>query len=390
MRVSRPTLRYAALHAAYWSGFCLVLAFSSVLLLARGLTNAQIGVVLAAAGAVSAALQPPVAGFAARTRWPLRHWITGLGVLIAAAAGSMVVLPADVLRDGLLFGTVLCLIQLVVPLLNAVGMDTAAEGVPIDFGTARALGSFAFALTSVGVGAVVAGTGPGVLPWLIVGTQVLMIAAALTFRFKTVDAAGASLPDARLALPDLPALDAARRRRFWLLIIGLTGAFTSHAAINSFLFQVVRHHGGNASDMGLAAMIAATLETIPMLFFARLVRHWRPDTWLRFAAAAFAVKALVTWLAPNLALFYVAQTLQMFAFALVIPASVYYVDRLLPLADRTRGQAWMTLTLTAGNVVAGLFGGVLLDASGVPALLLFGTVAAALGTLGVFAGTERV
>lgn len=390
MTVTRPTLRYAALNAAYWSGFCLVLAFSSVLLLARGLTNAQIGVTLAVSGAVSAALQPPVAELAARTRWPLRTWITGLGLLLAAAAGVLAACPPDVARDSLAFGAVLCLVQLVVPLLNALGMETAAQGVRLDFGTARAIGSFAFALTSLLVGRLVAVSGADVLPWLIIGTQVLMAVAAVTFVFNRPDADGASLAGASEALPDLPALTRTRRRHFWLLLAGLTGAFTSHAAINSFLFQVIRHHQGTASDMGLAFTIAALPEAVAMLVFTRLLRRWRPDTLLRFSAAAFAVKALVTWLAPNLALFYVAQALQMFAFALVTPASVYYVDRLLPLKERTRGQAWMTLTLTVGNVVAGLVGGVLLDSSGVPALLAAGTAAAVLGTVAVFAGTERV
>ena len=51
----------------------------------------------------------------------------------------------------------------------------------------------------------------------------------------------------------------------------------------------------------------------------------------------------------------------------------YYVDRLLPRAERARGQAYMTITITLGNVVAGLGGGYLLDAAGVPALLAAGT-----------------
>ncbi len=81
--------------------------------------------------------------------------------------------------------------------------------------------------------------------------------------------------------------------------------------------------------------------------------------------------------------------LQMVGFGLAIPATVYYVDRMLPVAERARGQGMMTLTLTLGNVVAGLAGGVLLDLAGVPALLVAGTVAAVLGAVAVFAGTSR-
>nr|NLI49654.1 hypothetical protein [Propionibacterium sp.] len=136
--------------------------------------------------------------------------------------------------------------------------------------------------------------------------------------------------------------------------------------------------------------IAALIETLPMLFFRRIVRRWRSGTLLKVAALAFAVKSLATWLAGGLGALYLAQCLQVGAFALVVPASVYYVDRLMPPRERVRGQAYMTVTLTLGNVVAGLAGGALLDLAGVPALLAVGTAFGAAGAVAVLAGAERV
>ena len=47
-----PTARYALLQSSYWSGFCLIVNFASVYLLAQGLSNAQIGIVIAVASAL--------------------------------------------------------------------------------------------------------------------------------------------------------------------------------------------------------------------------------------------------------------------------------------------------------------------------------------------------
>lgn len=387
MHTTGPTLRYGGLNAAYWASFCLIIAFSSVFLLARGLTNAQIGVTLAASGLLSAALQPVVAGAAGRSRRPLRWWIAALAVVMAAAAAALLVVRGPA-ASAVLFGFLMGTIQVALPLVNAVGMAAAWDGVEVLFGPARALGSLTFAATSSGVGVLVATTDADVIPVLVVAALGALVVASLTFVFRP-----GHRPAARAAAPpppDAPPLTPARARRFSLLLVGMTGGFVSHAAINSFLFQTVRYHGGDASHMGLAFLVGATAEAVPMLFFGRIVARWRPDTLLRFAAMALAVKAVATFLAPNLTFFLLTMLLQTAAYALLIPASVYYVDRLLPVAERVAGQARMTLTATLGAVVAGLGGGVLLDAVGVPALLGAGAVAAIVSVGAVVAGTEPV
>ncbi len=385
MRPSLPTLRYAALSAAYWAVFCFAIAFTSVFLLARGLSNAQIGAVVAVSGLASAALQPLVAGAAARSRWPLRAWIVGLAGLLALVAAALMLPVATRLSDALLYGTALCLVQVVLPLVNAIGMEAAHAGVPVEFGPARAAGSLSFALASVGPGSLVAATDAMVIPPLLVAGQALLALTAVTFVFRVGRAAARVVATAAAADP--APLTRSGRRRFGVLLLGVTGCYTSHAAINTFLFQNLGHHGGDASHMGLAFLIAASVEVLPMLAFSRIVARWTPGTLLRVAAVMLAVKAVASLLAPNLTWFLATMLLQMVSFALLVPATVYYVDRLLPAAERVRGQAFMTLTLTLGNVIAGLGGGVLLDTAGVPALLLAGALAGGAAVVAVVAGT---
>lgn len=265
-------------------------------------------------------------------------------------------------------------------------MDAARRGVGVDFGTARAVGSFTFALTSTGAGALVVALGAPTLPLLIIASQLALAIAAIAFFFpdRTRDATPEEHATSSL---EPPPLDAVARRRFLLLLIGMTAVYASHAGINNYMFQIASFHGGTAAALGVAFTIAALIETLPMLFFRRLVARWSPGTLLRVAATGMAVKALATLLAPNLAVFLSTMLLQVVSFALLIPASVYYVDRLLPSSERARGQSYMTLTLTLGTVISGLAGGALLDAAGVPALLVGSTLIACAGLVGVLGGT---
>ena len=87
------TARYAALQSSYWSAFCLVINFVSVFLLAHGLTNAQIGVLMAVASAVATVVQPIVAGLVDRSRLPLRLWLV-MGGIVVGTVLTLLFLPA--------------------------------------------------------------------------------------------------------------------------------------------------------------------------------------------------------------------------------------------------------------------------------------------------------
>lgn len=401
MTVGAPaslTPRYSFLHVSYWAGFCLVLSFSSVFLLARGLSNAQVGLVLAAGSGVSAVLQPVVGGVAGRSRVALRWWVAGFAALSGVVGLGLLVPGLGLLLTAVTFGVLVCTIQLVQPLINAAGMAALNAGHRIDFGLARALGSVAYAATSAGAGLLATASGPGTVAPLLVGSQALLFLGAVVF--SVPDAAGAARASGRVeseatgsgAAPAASGPGLSRRQwtRFAVLVAGLSGCFFGHNVINNYIFQIVRHHLGTPADMGTAVLIGALVAVPPMLVFTRLMGRWRADVLLRVAAVVFTLKVLATWLAPNLAGLYLAQGLQVGGFALAIPASVYYANRLLPAREHVRGQAWMTLAATLGAVASGLVGGVLLDAAGVPMLLGVATAVSAVGTVAVLASTERV
>ena len=65
--LTRP---YACIQALYWMYFAAIMSFSGFFLLDGGFSNTQIGIIAAAAGIISALLQPVLASYADRPDSP--------------------------------------------------------------------------------------------------------------------------------------------------------------------------------------------------------------------------------------------------------------------------------------------------------------------------------
>ena len=118
-----------------------------------------------------------------------------------------------------------------------------------------------------------------------------------------------------------------------------------------------------------------------MLIFSKLLKYFRSNQLLILSGFFFAVKAITYLLAGTVTQFYLAQVFQMGAFALYIPASVYYVNETMEASDKFKGQAVMTATNTLGGVIGSLLGGFLLDYAGITPLLITGFILAAGGAV---------
>ena len=78
------------------------------------------------------------------------------------------------------------------------------------------------------------------------------------------------------------------------------------------------------SQLGIAIAIAGFLELPAMALFPWFHRKMRnPGAILKLSGVFVVLKAILTLLAPNVLWIYVAQSLQFFAYALFLPASVY-------------------------------------------------------------------
>jgi len=95
----------------------------------------------------------------------------------------------------------------------------------------------------------------------------------------------------------------------------------------------------------------------------------------------FFLKAVGTYISPNIPLFYVTQVFQICAWGLIAVCSVEYVNQEMRPEDVVKGQAWFTTMNTLGVILGSLLGGVLLDNFGVPGMIALSIAASAAGAV---------
>ena len=84
-KTSNLTVKYSFIQGFFWMSFAAIMGFSSIYLLDAGFSNTQIGLLIAAAGIISAILQPIIASYADKPTSPsLKKIVVILVCLILA------------------------------------------------------------------------------------------------------------------------------------------------------------------------------------------------------------------------------------------------------------------------------------------------------------------
>lgn len=399
------TARYALIQGLYWMSFCIIFAYASVYLLDKGFSNTAIGLLVGISGTISAVLQPLIGGMAGDGpgKVPLKQMIMSGCALMVLVGLSLFLVSGNRMLTLVCYGVGVTFLQVLTPLVYSLGMVCINRGEKLDFGLARGFGSLAYAGISYVAGFMVASVGTEFIPASIAGLYALMLVAVFFFRAGEMPAPapgrlnGAGNTAGAVSgkcLSDENCKNEAeeekrnnqqevtffkRYPRFLMLLLGATLVFVSHNMLNNFAFQIMESKGGGSSAMGTAIALAAASELPTMFLFGWMVKKVRCDIWLKISGLFFLIKAVATVLVTSVAGMYVIQGLQMFGFALFVVASVYYVNMIMKEKDRTRGQAFMTMTNTLGGVLGSSFGGAFIDGFGIHTMLLVSTVVAAAG-----------
>lgn len=266
------------------------------------------------------------------------------------------------------------------------------RGIHINYGLARGAGSLAFAAISAVLGILAGSLGAASLPVAGLVLCLFRCAALLAIQLRLRRGGNSdALPENGAKSEDSRSLIAFLRYnpRFCGLLLGVALLFFGHNTVTNFMINVVRSVGGNETSMGLLNAFMAATEIPIMFLYDRLTRRVKCPTTVRFAGIMFAVKAAAFVLAPNMLGLYGACTLQSLSFALLIPASVRYVNLYIAPADCAKGQALIAGMTSLGSIFASFVGGMLYDMTSVKITLLVGFAAAAAGAVLCQIGTVR-
>lgn len=383
----RLTLKFGFIQSSYWISQCAINSFAAVYLHAKHFGNTQIGFILSFAAILSLLLQPMVASFADKSKKvTLRHMLLVLMFMVFGLALLLYLLPNTFLLIMVIYILINAIEYTLNPLFNSLALEYMNQDVPMNYGLARGMGSIAFAVMSVILGSLVAHFGADVILPVFLLCYVLVIVSTCIFK-ETLPEFSAE-QKALLGLDGQTKENAAEikeasgllefflnHKLFMVMLCGVSMLFYSHVLINTYLINILERVGGNSSDMGVALSISAALELPTMAFFIYIVRKIKGSTLIKLSAFFFIIKTLVTLLAPNVAMIHVSMSLQLLAFALFTPASIYYVNDLIEKENRVKGQSMLGVAnIGIAGTLANLTGGRLLDTYGVSRMLLIGTV----------------
>ena len=358
--VKSPSLRrldwhYIAMQMGFWAMFAAIVAYQTALLLERGFTNGEAGLMTSVRCLAGIVFQPLLGGFADRHPGVPLKGIVGVSLALSLAAGVWYwAEPAMGLAQTALVWVVIGGLGVSsYPLMDAMAVQFINDGVPIRYSLGRGLGSLAYAVVCVLLGLQVGQW--GVETTLV--TFLLLTAAeiALVFTYPTWHP-HAPAAQAEQARPQ-SALSLLRSNpRFTLMLAGVLFGLTAVLPLSNFLVNVILSRGGTAADLGLAMFLMGGFELPAAFLFPKLLRRLGSGRILVLSMAFCTLKGVALLLTWNLAGVLLCQPLQMLGYGLFTPASVYFVNESVPPADRVRGQ---TIMMVASNGLGGMLGGML-------------------------------
>ena len=380
------TAKYAVVQAAYWMGSCIISSYAGVYLLGEGFTNTEIGLLIGLVGAVSTVMQPWVGGIVDRSeRITLRSVSWWFGILMALLS-AVLILFGNKIVVVIVYSVLRTLLQVALPLVSAMGMESINRGNKLNFGLARGMGSIAYAVLTSITGFATAVFSSHVLTYEMLITCILFVVGIQLFpREKDLSHEPEAMQE--VAAPGKAFFG--RYPKFFFLLVGWTLVFTSYGLINNFLFQIMESKGGDSSSMGIALAISALSEVPTMFLFVELVGRLKSGVWMKLSSVFFMLKVLGILVFSSIVGIYVVHALQMLGYALFAVASVYYVNCLMEDRDKVTGQAYMTMTTTMGAVIGSTVGGVIIAVWGIEMMLIFATVIAVVVMVIVFPTTEK-
>ena len=403
MKSLKLNIEYASTLGAYWMIYGITGSFASVFMLAKGYDNMHIGMTLAAANLLALGLQPFVADHMDRAKGikiiDASAWMTLLMMLTCAGyfvfTGRSFMLAAAI-------AAVLAIHALLQPLLNSLAFRLGESGTDVNYGIGRAGGSLGFSAIVAVLGTLVEKKGEMSVPVCTEAACLLLIALLFITKFsfskmkrandiEIAEHAGGrpaetDEDDERI---DLKAF-IRRNKCFFIMNLGISGLLFSNAILSNYMPQIAGGVGGTTEQTGRILSLMALLEMPTMIFIGQIKKRFQSRTLIKIASIGFTGKIVVCWLAGSVGVLFAAQAFQLVAFALLMPAMVYYINEIMSPGEAVKGQSLFTMMFTFSTIIASFAGGWILDASGAKMLTFVAALITAAGAAVVFLSINKV
>lgn len=262
-------------------------------------------------------------------------------------------------------------------LFNQLSSSFQDGGININFGIARAFGSLSFALTCFIYGYISESFGYKAITISLIFFQLLMI-AILCITNKHYDVKETK----KSKLANVPFGEfISNHKLFILTCIGYALIMCGYSATETFMLPIIENVGGTNLDASIISGLKAIFE-IPIIYnYSKIENKIKLKTIFFIAGLSFTLKAAVLYFATSTLPIYISQALQSTSFALLLPATISYIDQIMSQKELSRGHGMQSIIQTVAGMTFNSIAGNIIDIKGVNMFCLVSTITALIGTI---------
>lgn len=382
---------YAALQGIYWANIASTAAYAVVLLQSRGITNTQIGVIMAFRALASIILQPFTASLADRMqqRIPLKYF--GIILILIAFSANLALFFSG---GGFIALVIIFMVMgasenVLAPINDALAIQYINGGYPLNYSVARGIGSLSFAVSCLVLAALVSRF--GVESTIILHGTLLLSLALVLITFRNYPG-----PIANQYVKARPKLDQRMTYRQILtknptMIIYLTAAFClmiGTSSVFQYLPNFINRAGGSSADVGIALFVLAAAQFPTSMIYHRIARRFSTRTLLLVAYFFIFVRCLLVMLVGSPTLIIAVMAIDLFGGGLQISSEVFFINEIVGPANVVKGQSLIRIVPGGiGVMLSSLLSGYLIDQAGLSGMTLVAGTFMLLGVLILFVET---
>lgn len=359
-------LRYNLLNFFYWFAQCCTNGFVAIFLQHFGMSNTEIGIVTGGSCILTIFLSPYISSLLSKIKGlTIKKALTIIFIMVAIMFISMILLPLPNIAIMTIYIIMYALGLATVPFITMIAMNYISQGLDVNFGLARGIGSTGWATSALLLGKLINYFNPTIL-----------VAGYIIFTFLTL-AMLYTLPEFEreaTSTTEQASIFAVikKYKLFILLLLGFCFMIAAATSIGTYLINIVIKLGGDSSLYGVCIFFMAFSELPFMMVTPRLMRRFDSVSLITVAAIAYIIRNFTICLAPNLIFVIIGMLFQGLSYGLFTGVITYYVTYNLEESYQLPGQTLIGIMTTGiGAILGNICGGILQDTYGLDMMFIF-------------------
>lgn len=367
-------LKYTFLQIFYWLSSCALQGYTAILLLSKGLSNTEIGIVTGVSCVLSIFLSPYISSmptkFQGLTVKKLMYACSFLSA-VSFLALSFVKLPVMLIMLFYIFA--ILIFVAIVPFLSKIATDYIHEGYTLNFGLARGMGSVSYATSALILAQFVNYFSPDFVSVIYSVGSLLFVGLLHTIDVKESKDASSTNGNVFVIIQKYKSL--------FFTLCGFALCFAGGVTCATYLIHIVKNLGGDTTMYSIAVFLMAVSEMPAMSVTRRLMRRFQTMDLIIVAGVCYLIRNVLICIAPNLFVLFIGMLFQSASYGLLTSLLTYHVTDICDKEDEMMGQTLIAIMTTGiGSTLGNVVGGVLQDSFGIQAMLLFVIVLTVIGS----------